>query len=109
MAGHRAHTQLLELASAHRLSNMVPGGPVRSKPAHYLRHHAVHLGPHLRDVPMSFIRMIALVIISSEFQYEKIVENFKFLQWLPGLALYNLLYHDPNLVWPRSWRFSSAP
>lgn len=32
-----------------------------------------------------------MLIISSEFKYEKIVENFKFLQWLPGLALYNLL------------------
>lgn len=35
--------------------------------------------------------LMGLLIIVSEFKYEKIVENFKFLQWLPGVALFNLL------------------
>lgn len=38
-------------------------------------------------------RMIAGLILSAEFKYEKIVEHFKFLQWLPGVALFDLLYN----------------
>jgi hypothetical protein len=35
---------------------------------------------------------MAVTIVFSEFKLEKVVDNFKFLQSLPGLALFNLLY-----------------
>ena len=35
--------------------------------------------------------MLAFLILSAEFKYEKIVEHFKFLQWIPGVAFFYLL------------------
>lgn len=39
----------------------------------------------------TLVSLFAFLILSAEFKYQKIVENFKFLQWLPGIALFNLL------------------
>lgn len=52
--------------------------------------------------------MMAVTIVFSEFKLEKVVENFKFLQSLPGLALFNLLYLRTYIVLRRSSPSSSA-
>lgn len=46
----------------------------------------------LRDVELPASSLLAIVIVSAEFKYSKVVENFKFLQFVPGLALFYVLY-----------------
>lgn len=46
---------------------------------------------------MIIFRLLALMILSAEFKYQKVVEHFKFLQFVPGLAFFNLLYVDISI------------
>ena len=39
-------------------------------------------------------RIMAIVIISAEFKLSSVVEHFKFLQFVPGLSIFYLLYFN---------------
>lgn len=53
--------------------------------------HYQDVHPRLCHVNSRRYRLLALIIIMAEFKFTKIVEHFKFLQFMPGLALFYLL------------------
>lgn len=90
-----------------RFRDMVHSGPSDRVEQSLGCNHS-HLHAHLRRVSKYQYRLLAVTILSSEFKYSKVVEHFKFLQYIPGLALFNLLYHNSYAVWPRYLPSSSV-
>jgi hypothetical protein len=107
LAAHNPHSKHPLRQHDGRLRNLVHSGP-NYRVEQGLRHNHPHLHAHLRRVSHSPRRLLAVTILTSEFKYSKVVEHFKFLQYIPGLALFNLLYQSSYAVWPRYLPSSSA-
>jgi hypothetical protein len=91
LAAGRTHSEHNMRSHDARLRNLVRGGPLPGTEG-FLRDSHTTVHACLRDVLLSQTSMLSVVIVTAEFKFSKVVEHFKFLQFLPGLALFNLLY-----------------
>lgn len=90
LASYYSHHQSCVRCCHYFFSNLVPYWT----PARWyslLRDRHQNICSYLCDVAIPLFSLLAVTIITSEFKFAKAVEHFKFLQLVPGLALFNLL------------------
>jgi hypothetical protein len=91
MAADNPHPKHPYRHSHDRLLDLVHSGPPRIQ-RRLLEENSTHIHARLhRVLKGEYDRLLSVTIVTAEFQYDKVIENFKFLQAVPGLALFNLL------------------